>query len=291
MSAEPEHRKSIDYQPCRYGASRISFRGPLRKIRGDYLACIGGSETYGMFIKQPFPDLMERQLGTPTVNLGCHRAGIDAFNTSPGLIDICSMAKVTVVQIMGALNMSNRFFTVDPRHNERFVRASKRFKEIYPDVDFTKFRSTEHMLGEIARTGPERTHLVRQEVQSAWVARMRTLLGQIDGKKVLLWMSDHRPYSAQSPTTICRNPLFIDRAMLDAVTDYADACVEVLATPGEIHASRSEMVHSQFEASEAQQMLGGLVHERVARELEPVVLALINDLPVPTMTPRSLLAS
>ena len=291
MSAEAELGKSIDYQSCRYGASRISFRGPLRKIRGDYFVCVGSSETYGMFTKLPFPDLIEQNLGTPTVNLGCHKASIDAFNTSPGLIDICSMAKVTVVQIMGALNMSNRFYTVDPRHNERFVRASKRFKQIYPEIDFTTFRTNELMLGELARTGPDRIHLVRQEVQSAWVARMRTLLGQIDGKKVLLWASDHTPYCLNKPSTICRNPLFIDRAMLDAVKDYADAYVEVVGTPGEIHAGRSELVYSQYEESEAKQMLGGLVHERIARELEPVVMALLHDLPAPTMKPRSMLAS
>lgn len=277
MTAHPGHPPTIDYQPCRYGASKILFRGPAKRVAGQYVAYLGGSETFGRFIRTPYPELLENTSGIASINLGCMRAGIDAFNTSPGLVDICSMAQVTVVQVMGAPNMSNRFYAVDPRHNDRFLRASKKFKELYPEVDFTEFDRTDHMLTALAQVGRDRLHMVRHEMQCAWVARMRTLLDQIDGLKVLLWLSDHAPYSKATGGTICRDPLFVDRAMLNAVTDYADALVEVVATPDEIAIGREQLVFSDFEQAEAQEMLGPLVHQRVTEALAPVLRDLLSD--------------
>lgn len=181
------------------------------------------------------------------------------------------MSQATVIQVMGAANMSNRFYTVDPRHNERFLRASKRFKDIYPEVDFSEFDLTSHMLSSLARIGPDRLHLVRHEMQCAWVARMRTLLDQIEGKKILLWIADHAPFSSATGGTICREPLFIDRAMLTAVSAHADTLIEIVATRTEIDSGRTEMVYSAMEHGAAQEMLGPVVHRQVAKALKPVL--------------------
>ncbi|MEL7117082.1 MAG: DUF6473 family protein, partial [Pseudomonadota bacterium] len=138
-----------------------------------------------------------------------------------------------------------------------------------PEVDFTEFDRTDHMLTALAQIGPDRLPLVRQELQSAWVARMRTLLSQIAGKKILLWLADHAPYTAHDGGTICREPLFVDRAMLNAVAPHADVLVEVVANQGEIAAGRSQLVYVDFEYTEAQEMLGPVVHERVVQALMP----------------------
>ncbi len=71
---------------------------------------------------------------------------------------------MTVIQVMGAHNMSNRFYAVHPRRNDRFLRASLGCcKTIYPEVDFTEFNFTRHMLTALAthsrgpvRGGPAR---------------------------------------------------------------------------------------------------------------------------------------
>lgn len=266
----------LDYQLCRYGSSRMPFRGPARRIKGDYIAFLGGSETFGRFIPTPYTDLVEQHSGMTAINLGCLSTGIDAYISSPGLIDICSMAKVTVIQMVGAVNMSNRFYTVDPRHNDHFLRAAKRFKEMYPEVDFTKYDLTTHMLTDLARVGPDRLHLIRQELQSAWVARMRSLLSQIDGKKVLLWMADHAPYCTATGGTICREPLFVDRAMLNAVKTEADALVEIVAEPGEIESGRAQLVYPPTDRAAAFGMLGPLVHDRTALHLNKAIAALLQ---------------
>lgn len=267
---------SLDYTPCRYGSSKILFRGPARDTGGDYLTVLGGTETFGRFIQTPYPDLLETATGLSTVNLGCMQPGIDAFVSSPGLLDICSAARATVIQILGAPNMSNRLYTVDPRHNERFMRASKPFKALYPEVDFGEFDRVDHMLTALARLGRSQLAQVRQEVQTAWVARMRLLLNRIEGPKILLWLADHAPYSKAHGGTICREPLFIDRAMLNAVQGQCDALVEVVATPEEIAAGRGEMVFSEFEHGAAQEMLGPVVHARAAEALVPVLSEVLS---------------
>ena len=35
---------------CRYGASRLLFRGPQRDVRGPYCVVLGGTETYGRYV-------------------------------------------------------------------------------------------------------------------------------------------------------------------------------------------------------------------------------------------------
>lgn len=271
MTIEQRPGPSIDYAPCRYGASKIRFRGPSKDLTKDYIAFIGGTETFGRFIDAPYPALIERALGVQSLNLGCQNAGIDAFISSPDLIDICSAAKATVIQILGAPNMSNRFYTVDPRHNNRFLRASKKFKEVFPEVDFTEFDRTDHMLTALAQIGPDRLPLVRQELQCAWVARMRTLLRQIGGTKILLWLSDHKPYTALGGGTICRDPLFVDRAMMTAVVEEADALIEVVASHQDVSAGRSGLVFSDYEQAEAQDSLGPVVHGKVVDAILPIL--------------------
>jgi len=238
---------------------------------GDYVAYIGGTETFGRFIETPYPMLLEDQSGLSSINLGCQNAGVEAFISSPELIDICSMAKVTVIEILGAPNMSNRMYTVDPRNNNRFVRASKSFKDTFPEMDFSKFDRTDDLLNEIACKAPDKVHLVRQEIQSAWVARMRTLLDKIAGRKILLWLADHVPFSAVAGGTICREPLFVDRAMLNAVTSRADRLIEIVATQDEITQGYEFLYHSDLEHAEAKEMLGPVVHARVAEALLPII--------------------
>ena len=61
MKRETIDGAGLTYAPCRYGMSRIMFRGPKRRLDNPYFACIGGTETYGKFIDRPFPALIEKR--------------------------------------------------------------------------------------------------------------------------------------------------------------------------------------------------------------------------------------
>ena len=143
---------ALDYSVCTYGNSKVQFRGPRCDLSGSYVACLGGTETFGKFLPDPYPALLRDVLGVPTANLGCVNAGIDVFLNEPAITDVAAGARVTVVQIMGAQNLSNRFYTVHPRRNDRFVHAAPGLRALYRDIDFTEFHFTRHLLGALLRT-------------------------------------------------------------------------------------------------------------------------------------------
>ena len=74
--------RGIDYDLCSYGTSRLPFRGPCRDPGGGYAVALGGSETFGRYVKHPFPDLIEVDIGI-CLNLGCVNAGPTAFPMGP----------------------------------------------------------------------------------------------------------------------------------------------------------------------------------------------------------------
>ncbi len=213
-----------DYLPCRYGASRLVFRGPRRQLDGEYVAFLGGTETYGKFIDTPFPALTEETLGLPCVNFGCVNAGVDSFVQDPALLAAAGRARATVVQIMGAQNMSNPLYRVHPRRNDRFLAASEVLKAVYREVDFTEFHFTRHLLAELEAICPERFEMVREQLQSAWLARMTLLLKRISGPVLLLWFADRAPSDDPAETA---EPLYIKAGMLAALRPRVAGIVEV----------------------------------------------------------------
>ncbi len=265
----------LDYFPCRYGTSKQLFRGPRRRIEGDFIAFLGGTETYGKFIETPYPALIEHGTGIRSVNLGCMNAGVDVYCHDKSLLDICTKARVTVIQAMGAQNMSNRFYAVHPRRNDRFLKASTLLQKIFPEVDFTEFSFTRHLLSRLKQISPEKFTMLRHELKEAWLARMRMLLSQIDGKVVLLWLADHAPSKRERNEFAMGDPLFVDRAMLDSLTGAVTRTVEIVATPEERAAGLERMSFGELERPAAEEMLGPVLHERLAAALVPVLKTML----------------
>lgn len=267
---------ALDYLPCRYGTSKLLFRGPRRDLDTPYLAFIGGTETYGKFIEQPFPARVEKVIGTTCANFGFPNAGIDAFAHDPFVVNAALKAKITVIQVLGAQNMTNRFYAVHPRRNDRFVSASQLLSTIYREVDFADFHFTKHMLNRLLIVSPDRFETVRAELQQAWLARMRLMLGQIKGKTILLWLADHEPQSndATADPTLGSDPLFVTREMIDEIAQYATKVVEAVASKEVISAGTDGMVFSQMEAMAAAEMMGPGAHEEAADALIKAINAL-----------------
>ncbi len=264
MTYENLGEGALDYLPCRYGKSKLLFRGPRRKLEGEYALFLGGTETYGKFIEQPFPALVERQLGLPCVNFGWLNAGVDVFLNDSTVVEAAQAARVTVIQVMGAQNMSNRFYAVHPRRNDRFLKASALMKQVFREVDFTEFHFTRHMLSTLSRLSPERYAMVVDELRAAWLARMEQLLAKVSGKTVLLWLADHSPDDARPEDGLGADPLFVDREMIERIRPLVTEVVEVSASPKALALGTDGMVFSQMEAPAASEMLGPLVHAEAA---------------------------
>jgi hypothetical protein len=137
---------ALDYFPCNYGASRLTFRGPRRSLDRPYIAFLGGTETYGKYVPDPFPDLVEEEVGLTSINLGCVNAGADVYLNDPEVIEIARGAQAVVVQTMGAVNVANSYYSVHPRRNDRLISVSPCLRALYREVDFTEFNFTRHMM-------------------------------------------------------------------------------------------------------------------------------------------------
>lgn len=267
----------LDYFPCRYGNSRLVFRGPSRQPTGEYLAFLGGSDTYGKFIEHPFPDLVEDEIGLSCLNFGLMNAGIDVYLNDAVVVDLAARAKYSVVQVMGANNLNNRFYAVHPRRNDRFLRASSLLQTIFREVDFTEFHFTRHMLNTLSEVAPERFKLVIDEVQQAWLARMGILLDRLGKGTVLLWFADHAPEEKDEPDQTCHDPFAIKRWMVDRLRGRVAEVVEVVASPLALAQGSEGMVFNDLEEPAARTMLSLRAHDEAAASLVRVLRNLLSN--------------
>lgn len=266
MTLLEKSQTGLDYRPCRYGTSRTLFRGPAKSLEGRYISVLGGTETYGRFVEEPFPELLQGRLGRTTVNFGCMNAGLDVFINDPVVMRACMHSALTIVQIVGAQNMSNRFYTVHPRRNDRFLRPSRRMMEIWPDVDFTEIHFTRHLLKTLRTASPDRFEMLRKELSEAWIARMKSLVRDIGGRVVLLWMSDLTP-ERDLDLANDGGPLFVTREMLDALRSEVLDIVEVVSPRRYGSAETEGMVFPELERPVAENLPGPGMHGRTAEAL------------------------
>lgn len=220
----------LDYFPCRYGRSQQVFRGPRRDLGAPFACFLGGTETYGKFVREPFPALVEAATGLTALNLGCLQAGPDAYLNDPGTLDLARQAAITVVQITGALNLSNRLYTVHPRRNDRFLRASPMLQALFRDVDFMEFSFTRHLFQALSAGSERQLRAVVDELQTAWVARMELLLGRLAGPVLLLWMGSRAPQAEDAPPDLAQDPPLIHQGMIACLRPRVSRYVQVVAS-------------------------------------------------------------
>lgn len=267
MSYEPLGKMLLDYQPCRYDGSKNLFRGPQKSLVTPYVALLGGTETYGKFTECPFPELLQSQLGLQTVNLGHPNAGPDMFLHDPGVMDICYKARITVLQVPGAHNLSNRFYAVHSRRNDRFIRASRHLRQLYPEVDFTAFHYTRHLLVSLYDVCGDRFQQVQEELQRVWQDRMAQLCCSLGGNIVLLWLSDHPVAAGGRQGIRGADPLFVTQQMMSKIFPYVADVTEVVIDHDDWANGRSGLVFNEFEEPAAREMLGVIAHQKASQAL------------------------
>jgi Domain of unknown function (DUF6473) len=267
--------RALDYFPCRYGASKAVFRGPERDLTRPYIAMLGGSPTFGKYVERPFPLLVEQALGVQVANLAGMNAGPDFYLSDPAALAVARGARAAVVQLTGAEAMSNPFYTVHSRRSDRFLTATPALRALYPQVDFTEIHFTRHLLMVLQRTDADRFQAVVQGLKTNWLARMQALLAELPGCRVLLWLADSAPPAVA--VGLDTPPLFVDRAMLDALCRDGTAVVEAVPSSRARAMARFDMIYPETEATQAACLPGAAVHVEVAARLVP---ALTRRLPI-----------
>jgi len=195
-------------------------------------------------------------------------AGIDVFLSEPAIMDVCKSADTVVVQTPAAHNMSNRFYSVHQRRNDRFLKASVLLETIFREIDFTEFSFTRHMLTALKTASPDRFETVVDELRTAWVARMELLLSKIECRKILVHVTSEADET--DPGVFGVDPLFVDPSMVQKLEDCADEIV-VVSAPAKMASSTEGMLFPEFEELAARQIIGPEVHEMVAERLTQVL--------------------
>lgn len=274
MTFERLAKTGPDYSPCRYGNSRLVFRGPRRPLRGSYVAFLGSTETYGKYVDTPFPDLVGQMADVSPLNLGCVNAGLDTFHDDPTVLDLVRGAQACVLQVMGAHKLTNRLYSVHARRNDRFVAASPHLRTLYPNADFAEVHFTRHLLCMLRDLDPGRFGIVREELSRAWIARMSSLIETVRVPVILLWISPRSPdESAESPEG--PDPLFVTREMLAAIVGLTEGLVEIPYSGMPSGRQGPDMPCSEFDRLAAMRLPGPDAHRRIAAELSPRLRAWI----------------
>ena len=257
----------LDYLPCHYGTSKLLFRGPQRPLTEPYCAILGGTETYGKFVADPFPALVETKIGLHVVNLGCPNAGPDVFLNDPAILHVAGGAEVTVVQLLGAQNLTNRFYAVHPRRNDRFLRAAQPLRLLYPEVDFTEFHFNRHMLQALHAVDPLRFEQLADELRIAWVARTAEIVRRLPGPVVLLWAAAHAPPAPGARVDPLLSPVLVDSGMIQALRGLVADYVEVVSSAEARAEGVSGMIFTPLYHRAASELPGPAVHREIARAL------------------------
>ncbi len=272
MTMDSLSESALDYLPVRYGKSKLLYRGPKKDLSAPFVAFLGGTETYGKYVEDPFVDQLDRRVQPSCINFGCINAGVDVFLNDPFLPEAARQAQVTVLQVPGAQNMSNRLYQVHPRRNDRFVSATKMLQSIFPDVDFAAFHFNKHLLTHLKQLSPERYRIVEQELHEAWKARVGHLTQRIQGRLIFVWISERTP---DDETHKPCEPLHVTRDMLEALRPSVTELVEVVLSPEARNAGTDGMVFNEMEEPAAMEIMGPLAHAEVADALQPVLESLL----------------
>lgn len=257
----------IDYAPCRYGASKLLFRGPRRDTSGDFVAYLGSTETYGKFIETPYPERVAERTGLPSVNFGCVNAGVDTFHEDHTVIGLCQQARACVVQVMGADRLSNRLYSVHGRRNDRFISATETLRRLYPSVDFAEIHFTRHLLGTLRAADPQAFAEVTEALARDWCERMASLVSRIRVPVILLWLTDQRP-GAPRDGGLGPEPLFVTGQMIETLEPCLAHIIQVPAPAFSGEAAGPGMAFSELDLPAARGLPGPEVHEAVADALK-----------------------
>ncbi|MBF9034899.1 hypothetical protein HKCCE2091_11670 [Rhodobacterales bacterium HKCCE2091] len=264
MSIETPGHAPLDYNTVAYPGSMVEFRGPPVDLDAKQVVCLGGSETFGRFVAHPFAQILSASLGRPVANLGALNAGLELILNDGAIGAALAHADQVVLQVTGAHLMTNRFYRVHPRRNDRFLRASTALSTVYRSTDFTEFHFVRHMLSVLAEDSPERFAIVVSELQEAWTARMCALIERVEAPVHVLWIAAEPPAETARSVSDGTEPLFITKDMLEQVATAAATVTVCTANDSErVHPTRG-MFFGPREAAAARILPGPAQHDRAA---------------------------
>ena len=84
--------RPVDFILCQYGNSKNLFRGPKKSCKNSYGVCLGGADTFGGKVPDPFSAMLEREMGMPILNLGAQHSGAGFYTEDDAIHEIVENA-------------------------------------------------------------------------------------------------------------------------------------------------------------------------------------------------------
>lgn len=224
----------INYHSYRFGRRQRLLRGPMPDLSGRYIAFLGGEQTFGKFVEEPYTKLVQEETKLTALNIGVDGAGPGFFLNDPVLLEAACRAEVCVIEMTSAWNLSNRLYTVGRRYNRRLRAVSDMLRGLYPQVDFEQYDFVGKMLERLHALDSEKFEMIEKEMSAAWVARMKLLLESVETKKILFWFSERSPderTKIDASKARLKYPDQVTRDMIDQVAGMADGLVECVLEP------------------------------------------------------------
>lgn len=220
----PQDSHFIDYDIYQLPGVSGDFRGPPVKS-DEYIACVGAAQTFGRFVRTPFPQLISRALGIDALNLGRGGAGPTYPLSDPGLMRFINRAQIAVVQFFSGRSQSNsQFLTVN--HGMTGVNVADG-----QEVSADEFYSW------LLEQGEEFARKIVAETRTNYVHAMTDLLNAIKPPKILLWFSVRTPeYQEELHLSAHRLlgefPQLVNREMVEQIRRHCDDYVECISRRG-----------------------------------------------------------
>lgn len=278
---QKEAREIVDYDLFRLGDSDEWFRGPRFDLsKGRYITFLGAAQTFGTFVRYPFPAIVAERMPTAVLNLGIGGAGPGRFLMDQPLIDCANEGRLAVVQVMSGRSAENSEYEVldgCSSIRRRGTNENWRFAEaVWEELHQT--RSSE----DVAR--------LIHETQQDWLEKMQRLLSSITVPKMLLWISgrspnvDAKPFSSGEFASMRTFPHFVDENMLNDLKSQCEGFVDATSLRGLPQALSSKATGAPTSVDRAE---GGFtyqsgypspeMHEEIASRLIPEIRRVLNE--------------
>lgn len=157
-------------------------RAPLPDFKKPFFACLGAAQTLGRFVKDTYPELLAKELGLQSLNLGRGGVGPEYYLQRPALLETVNKAEFVVLQVMSGRSVSNSIFKDKGGLNhftsslfEGRQLSGKLWKEIYETSSSEYFQS------------------VLAEQRGIWLDKMQALIRAIKKPVILLYYSHFKP--------------------------------------------------------------------------------------------------
>jgi predicted RNA-binding protein YlxR (DUF448 family) len=216
----------VNYNLTPLDGTRLKIRRGIDAAK-PYGVAIGGAQTFGRYVTQPFAEILARQNGIQVLNLGFSGAGPSFFLRRPELLRWVNKAEFVIVQAMSGRNLSN--FAFAACDNQDLVRKHGTTESIPVERAYRAF---------LLESEPSIAIALRAANRMQWLREMAELFRRITvQRKCLLWFSKRKQNYKEGLDSLSRywaeTPHFLTRPLVEELTKTAGVeCVEVVSMQG-----------------------------------------------------------